>query len=120
MLQGIGRIIRSKPSVVIIPFLLMALIIGLGVWGVVAAAQDQEDRYREDATKAASDLSAGIVAAVRSSYKPAAMLGQFIAMVRLASTDTPSQLPTGGRIPRYARAHLHGPASPHHHYHSGV
>lgn len=80
-MQGVGRIIRIQPLVLLVPMVIACLIIGLGVWGVWAAAKDQEDRYRDDATKAANDLSASIVAAVRASYKPAAMLGEFIAQV---------------------------------------
>ncbi len=59
---------RLYPSVLLPPLLLFALLCGLGVWGVLSAAQDHADDNRREALSVARDAVASFK--VRRYHRP--------------------------------------------------
>lgn len=56
--QDLCDTVRLYPSVLLPPLLLFALLCGLGVWGVLCAAQDHADNNRREALSVARDAVA--------------------------------------------------------------
>ena len=58
-LKGIGASIRRGPHIIVLPLILLGLMVGLGVWGVMAASSDSANNKKNDATAAAIEVASG-------------------------------------------------------------
>ena len=65
--------------VIIAPFILLGLCLGLGIWGVLAASAQQTNSYKSDVDKAAQSTIVSIENAILQSYAPATLLRDVIA-----------------------------------------
>ena len=58
-IKGIGTSIRRHPHIAILPLMALGLMVGLGVWGVMAASTDSANTKKSDATASATDVATG-------------------------------------------------------------
>ena len=59
-IKGIGASIRRHPHIAVLPLMALGLMIGLGVWGVMAASQDSSNTKKSDATASATEVVSAI------------------------------------------------------------
>ena len=54
-----GELLRRRPNIVILPLIALGLMVGLGVWGVMAASTDSANTKKRDATSSAAGVATG-------------------------------------------------------------
>ena len=59
-IKGIDASIRRHPHIAVLPLIALGLMIGLGVWGVMAASQDSSNTKKSDATASAVEVASAI------------------------------------------------------------
>ncbi|KAG2424277.1 hypothetical protein HXX76_014655 [Chlamydomonas incerta] len=89
------KMVRKFPSVLVLPLLVLALLIGLGIFGVRTAANDHVKSSRVDAEAAALKAANAYSLSLDAAILPVLTLGTFI-------RETPSLAALGPAFPRIA------------------
>eukprot|EP00197_Chlamydomonas_leiostraca_P005239 CAMPEP_0202881924 /NCGR_PEP_ID=MMETSP1391-20130828/37244_1 /ASSEMBLY_ACC=CAM_ASM_000867 /TAXON_ID=1034604 /ORGANISM="Chlamydomonas leiostraca, Strain SAG 11-49" /LENGTH=247 /DNA_ID=CAMNT_0049564685 /DNA_START=54 /DNA_END=794 /DNA_ORIENTATION=+ len=66
----VGQTLRSNLWVPVLVFILFGLMCGLGLWGVIAAADNEADKRRNTAIGAAQDAAKGFEIQLRETFIP--------------------------------------------------
>ncbi|KAG2486574.1 hypothetical protein HYH03_014744 [Edaphochlamys debaryana] len=77
-LSGLAAVVRSSPTTLLWPLLVLAVLCGVGVWAVSYAASQEADRAKDHAIRLASDVAAWYQARLYSAFAPAAVLAAMV------------------------------------------
>ena len=77
-MKGIGRVVQKRPWVVIIPLIVLAASVGVGVWAVLAASNQQTATYKSDCDKAVQSTIQSIQSAISQALAPSTLLRDFV------------------------------------------
>eukprot|EP00798_Chlamydomonas_sp_ICE-L_P020738 gene20738-27557_t len=80
-LKGVGFIIRAHPLIVILPLICLGLMVGLGTWGVLAAAKSESDSRKNDARAMGVDVAASFELQLKETFTPAITLSTMIEQI---------------------------------------
>ena len=72
--QGAFRAVRQHPHIIIIPLFALGLMVGLGVWGVLAASNDSANAKKDDARASATEVATGFELQLKETFTPAVTL----------------------------------------------
>lgn len=77
-MKGIGMVVRKQPWIVLVPLLVLAASVGVGVWAVLAASSQQTATYKSECDKAVQATIQSIQSALSQALAPSTLLRDFV------------------------------------------
>jgi class 3 adenylate cyclase len=76
--KGIWMVVLKNPWVVLVPLIVLCISVGVGVWAVLAASDQQTQTYKSDCSNAVQSTINSITSAISQALAPSSLLRNFV------------------------------------------